>query len=180
MFLIKQHNELDVEFGYKLLKTRFNKSIPPATGTSSLIPGAGQCGANEIQVSCQNACQPYCGLPERAACPSFACTVGCHCSPGYIRLTSSENSACVPLSQCSTVGGTQACSDPNKIYQTCGSACPIGCDNIANPPAICSADCVRGCFCRCPNGNPICTHNKHSDRDSLLPLSTFYPSTPID
>ena len=31
-------------------------------------------------------------------------------------------------------------------YQECGSACPVTCENHANPP-VCLDICVDGCFC---------------------------------
>ena len=37
----------------------------------------------------------------------------------------------------------------DKVYTTCGSACPATCDNLGNP-RICIALCVPGCFC--PSG----------------------------
>lgn len=37
-----------------------------------------------------------------------------------------------------------------KIYSTCGTACPLTCDNHLNPPLRCTLQCVIGCFC--PHG----------------------------
>ena len=37
----------------------------------------------------------------------------------------------------------------DKVYTTCGSACPTTCRNFQNPP-FCILSCVPGCFC--PNG----------------------------
>ena len=35
----------------------------------------------------------------------------------------------------------------NQHYKECGSACEITCSNRNNPPAICPAVCIAGCFC---------------------------------
>ncbi|CAO3570984.1 unnamed protein product [Mortierella alpina] len=35
----------------------------------------------------------------------------------------------------------------NEVYNSCGSACPITCDNINNMPRICTLNCVQGCYC---------------------------------
>ena len=32
------------------------------------------------------------------------------------------------------------------VYNQCGTACPLTCDNRDNPPA-CTRQCVAGCFC---------------------------------
>ena len=37
-----------------------------------------------------------------------------------------------------------------KLFETCGTACPLTCDNYRNPPSPCPAVCVVGCFC--PHG----------------------------
>ena len=37
-----------------------------------------------------------------------------------------------------------------KLFETCGTACPLTCDNYRSPPFICPAVCVQGCFC--PHG----------------------------
>ena len=40
---------------------------------------------------------------------------------------------------------TPSCSG-DKVYTTCGSACPTTCSNFRNPP-VCITLCVSGCFC---------------------------------
>ena len=37
-----------------------------------------------------------------------------------------------------------------KLFETCGTACPLTCDNYQSPPFACPAVCVMGCFC--PHG----------------------------
>ena len=44
-----------------------------------------------------------------------------------------------------------AASCPNgKIRHTCGTACPLTCDNYMSTPLTCTYQCVNGCFC--PDG----------------------------
>ncbi|XP_063292405.1 venom peptide SjAPI-2-like [Pelobates fuscus] len=43
---------------------------------------------------------------------------------------------------------TVPCEQPNVIKKSCGTACPITCANIHNPPAVCPLICVAGCFCK--------------------------------
>ena len=42
-----------------------------------------------------------------------------------------------------------ACTN-GKLFETCGTACPLTCDNYRNPPTGCIDECVEGCFC--PHG----------------------------
>ena len=39
-----------------------------------------------------------------------------------------------------------ACTN-GKLFETCGTACPLTCDNYRSPPFACPAVCVMGCFC---------------------------------
>uniref|UniRef100_A0A0N5A2V1 Thyroglobulin type-1 domain-containing protein n=1 Tax=Parastrongyloides trichosuri TaxID=131310 RepID=A0A0N5A2V1_PARTI len=41
----------------------------------------------------------------------------------------------------------EQCLDPLKNYQTCGSLCPVACNNL---DPTCSNQCAAGCFCRAP------------------------------
>ena len=37
---------------------------------------------------------------------------------------------------------------PNgKVYSTCGTMCPLTCENKDGPPMPCPAICIIGCFC---------------------------------
>lgn len=38
--------------------------------------------------------------------------------------------------------------DPNEVFHICGTACPITCDNLHNPPRVCPRQCVSKCFCK--------------------------------
>uniref|UniRef100_A0A1W7R985 Venom protein n=1 Tax=Hadrurus spadix TaxID=141984 RepID=A0A1W7R985_9SCOR len=40
------------------------------------------------------------------------------------------------------------CDSPGEIFQNCGTACPLTCDNYQNPPKYCTRNCVFGCFCK--------------------------------
>ncbi|XP_055539823.1 cysteine-rich venom protein 6-like [Wyeomyia smithii] len=40
------------------------------------------------------------------------------------------------------------CSGVNEVYSSCGSACPLTCDNYRLGPVGCARPCQRGCFCR--------------------------------
>ncbi|XP_055940116.1 venom peptide SjAPI-2-like [Argiope bruennichi] len=35
----------------------------------------------------------------------------------------------------------------NSRYQSCGTACPLTCDNYKNPPKFCILMCNPGCHC---------------------------------
>ena len=37
-----------------------------------------------------------------------------------------------------------------KLFEMCGTACPLTCENYRNQPLVCPAVCVEGCFC--PHG----------------------------
>ncbi|PAV71948.1 hypothetical protein WR25_16653 [Diploscapter pachys] len=106
------------------------------------------CGANEQFSACYSPCQPFCEDPTVTACPPPACQPGCHCQPGYIRRDGSPKSACVPRQTCETYDLSARCADPRRQYHSCGSACPISCDNRNQPR--CGEHCVAGCFCKLP------------------------------
>lgn len=40
-----------------------------------------------------------------------------------------------------------ACSKPHESFTDCGTACPLKCENVNNPPLFCTSNCVVGCFC---------------------------------
>ncbi|KAJ1347896.1 hypothetical protein KIN20_003066 [Parelaphostrongylus tenuis] len=110
---------------------------------------------NEQFSSCHSPCQPSCDDLKMAPCPPPACIPGCHCQPGFIRADGSPRSACVPRAACAMYDVSKRCADERRQYHSCGSACPISCDNRNTPR--CHESCVSGCFCRIPyvleNGN---------------------------
>ena len=62
------------------------------------------------------------------------------CSPsGAITTTASAVTA-------ATAPPQPACTN-GKLFETCGTACPLTCDNYRSPPFVCPAVCVMGCFC---------------------------------
>lgn len=63
------------------------------------------------------------------------CKDGCFCNEGYV-LNSTE---CVLEKDC-------PCNN-HAHYETCGTACPLTCDNYSNPPQSCEKRCVSGCVC---------------------------------
>ncbi|KAE9417506.1 hypothetical protein Angca_009341, partial [Angiostrongylus cantonensis] len=74
---------------------------------------------------------------------------------GFIRADGSARSACVPRAACAMYDVSRRCVDERRQYHSCGSACPVSCDNRNSPR--CHESCVSGCFCRIPyvleNGN---------------------------
>ncbi len=50
----------------------------------------------------------------------------------------------------------------NEVYTTCGTACPLTCDNYENPPEFCTQQCIIGCVC-------ASGYVKNSDGKCVLP-----------
>ena len=40
------------------------------------------------------------------------------------------------------------CTKPNEEFQQCGTACPLTCENIKEPPSVCTEQCIIGCGCK--------------------------------
>jgi hypothetical protein len=59
------------------------------------------CEMNEVVSDCANPCQPSCIERNREPCSIFACSKGCVCKTGLIRLSNDLSSACVANDQCS-------------------------------------------------------------------------------
>ena len=59
-------------------------------------------------------------------------------SPVIITITAVTTTLASPVEPACTNG---------KVFETCGTACPLTCDNYLNPPSGCIAECVEGCFC---------------------------------
>lgn len=43
---------------------------------------------------------------------------------------------------------SKICLKNNEVYTTCGTACPLTCDNYNNPPTACTRQCIIGCVCK--------------------------------
>ncbi|KAJ6635855.1 Zonadhesin [Pseudolycoriella hygida] len=112
---------------------------------------------NEIYTTCGTACPPTCGNyknPPKAC--TKQCVIGCQCQDGYVR--NEADGSCVLPSKCPA---TQVCP-LNEVFTTCGTACPLTCDNYKNPPQACTLQCVIGC--QCQKG-----YVKDSDGKCILP-----------
>uniref|UniRef100_A0A1I7U292 Thyroglobulin type-1 domain-containing protein n=1 Tax=Caenorhabditis tropicalis TaxID=1561998 RepID=A0A1I7U292_9PELO len=113
------------------------KNIPPSTAS---LPATcsdprkewSQCGALHCSRSCAN---------PLGRCGSGQCFAGCVCRQPYVLLHPNDpTSRCVLPAECD-----RGCEDPTKEFMTCGSSCPMGCDN--RHPKNC-APCQTGCFCK--------------------------------
>ncbi|CAI4222658.1 unnamed protein product [Auanema sp. JU1783] len=90
------------------------------------------CGAGSCARSCSN-------LLGR--CESSQCSSGCICREPYVLQDPEDNnSRCVLPSECE-----RRCEDPMKEFITCGSSCPMACDN--RHPKSCTP-CQTGCYCK--------------------------------
>ena len=49
-------------------------------------------------------------------------------------------------SACISVADVNMTCPPGKMYTSCGSACPLSCDNYTSQ-VLCTSQCVPGCFC---------------------------------
>ncbi|KAI3422236.1 hypothetical protein GPALN_012766 [Globodera pallida] len=129
---------------------------------------------------------------------------GCFCRLPYVVLDSADpfGSRCVLPAECPLLtftpdldswnGGffpaasaderskrTQGkCADPLKNFQSCGSACPVGCGRAHADGRWegCSAKCVSGCFCRVPF---LLRDPSDPDSPCVLPQQCPPPSTSV-
>ncbi|CAI2354942.1 unnamed protein product [Caenorhabditis sp. 36 PRJEB53466] len=115
------------------------KSVPPSTASEAAEQSCqdprkewSQCGALSCSRSCANPLG-RCGVDQ--------CFSGCVCREPYVLLHPNDpTSRCVLPAECD-----RGCEDPTKEFITCGSSCPMGCDN--QHPKNC-APCQTGCFCK--------------------------------
>ncbi|XP_069058154.1 inducible metalloproteinase inhibitor protein-like [Pleurodeles waltl] len=99
------------------------------------------CPANMHFDDCGSACPENCPqLGEVSVC-TLQCKPKCVCNDGYI-LEDSKSTRCIPKSECSS------CKQNNAVYTSCGTACPLNCQNYLHPPTKCTKECVTGCFCK--------------------------------
>ncbi|XP_040183090.1 serine protease inhibitor swm-1-like [Rana temporaria] len=96
-----------------------------------------QCPINQEFNRCGSACPANCSHPDPPACIKI-CKKGCFCKKGYL---DNELGGCIKEEIC------RACTG-NKVYNSCGSACPKTCSNWNQTGRICTMQCVSNCFCR--------------------------------
>ncbi|KAG8183312.1 hypothetical protein JTE90_002804 [Oedothorax gibbosus] len=96
------------------------------------------CGINEVYKDCGTACPKTCANRNIKIACIDKCVEGCFCKDGYVR---NDEGICVKPSQCPA----ETCGDREE-YTDCGTACPLTCDNMDDPP-FCTLQCVPGCFC---------------------------------
>ncbi|XP_037041474.1 von Willebrand factor-like isoform X6 [Bradysia coprophila] len=109
----------------------------PATETEHVCP------LNEVYNECGSSCPATCNnYKNPPTMCNMMCNVGCECAPGYVR-NEADNTCCLE-SECPAPEPVCAL---NQVYTTCGTACPLTCENYNNPPQFCTMQCVVGCEC---------------------------------
>lgn len=100
-------------------------------------------GLHEVYTTCGSACPVTCQnrFDAPKPCP-LICSGGCTCKENYIRDEYTGN--CVKPEHCPT---NIKCAGLNEVYSTCGSACPVTCQNRFDEPKFCPLYCVEGCTC---------------------------------
>ncbi|XP_069461045.1 alpha-tectorin-like [Ambystoma mexicanum] len=115
-----------------------------ATGFTLMMasPGtyAGKCPLNMHFSACGSDCPENCAQRGAGITCTAQCVPKCVCNTGYI-LEGPDSTNCITRALC------DSCKD-SSYYTTCGTACPLNCQNYKNPPVMCTLQCVRGCFCK--------------------------------
>ncbi|KAF9964353.1 hypothetical protein BGZ70_006575 [Mortierella alpina] len=140
-------------------------AIIASTGLLALASAQRDCGMNEVYNSCGSACPITCdNINNMPKVCTLNCVSGCFCAPGLLRR---KDGQCVLESECKASTPAPASTKvpvpaptlvpaptrkvktcrKNEVYNSCGSACPITCENINNMPRVCTLNCVPGCFC---------------------------------
>lgn len=132
----------------------------------------GPCPKNEKLSHCLNTCEPTCEnltpICTKECLPGNTCV----CDKGFVR----HKGACIPKVFCPNCGS-------NKVYKSCGSACPGTCRNPLSIDVPCTKDCVEGCFCkagytlnrfgRCVEIGKCTRRKSRSKRSNSLPFFFF-------
>jgi len=112
-----------------------------------------------------------CNATDDMAVCTEQCVSGCECPAGFCY---DEDENCVleaptispaPSPEVSiptppSIPVVSILCGPNAVYSTCGTACPLRCDE--DPPEMCIAVCETGCFCKegfCLNDNNLCVED---------------------
>uniref|UniRef100_A0A336LYE3 CSON007976 protein n=1 Tax=Culicoides sonorensis TaxID=179676 RepID=A0A336LYE3_CULSO len=90
------------------------------------------CGVNEHYSQCRSSCRESCN--QGTCADTFACTPGCNCNEGYVRI----NGLCVPRSQCPQTCGL------NEHFSQCTNLCS---DRCSQENCVEAAVCRTGCAC---------------------------------
>ncbi|KAG4065149.1 hypothetical protein HA402_007546 [Bradysia odoriphaga] len=103
------------------------------------------CPLNEVYNECGSSCPATCKNYKNPPVCNLMCNAGCECASGYVR--NEEDGTCCLESECPATEQEQVCP-LNEVYDECGSACPLTCNNYKSPPGVCTANCVVGCRCQ--------------------------------
>nr|XP_021001043.2 papilin isoform X2 [Parasteatoda tepidariorum] len=130
---------------------------------------------NPCGTDCPLTCENYRNPPDIC---NLMCRIGCECDNGYV---STSDGSCILPENCAL----QNCP-ANSVFSSCGSSCPLTCENYSRPPESCTTMCKIGCEClsgyvltedgRCvlPVDCPVKTCPPHSQFNSC---GTFCPVT---
>lgn len=159
--------------GY-ILNKEGTKCIPKAVCDRLCV----KCAKNETFTDCENPCQPTCDDPEREPCPTFTCTAGCHCKPGYIR--EKDGGYCIKLADCKNCNST--CPENERLG--CKNNCEKTCENPHLTPCY-DETCILSCVCAegyvrnsegqctllndCPDDGVVCGPNEIKEYCRELP-----------
>ncbi|XP_037041481.1 zonadhesin-like isoform X4 [Bradysia coprophila] len=96
----------------------------------------------EVYNSCGSACPPTCDNYKNPPACTKQCVPGCYCQEGYVR-----NDAGNCVLPCDCEPEVPRCTKKFEVFNPCGSACPLTCDNYKHPP-VCTRQCVPECYCK--------------------------------
>ncbi|KAM8927853.1 von Willebrand factor-like [Pelodytes ibericus] len=93
---------------------------------------------NQVFSLCDGHCPKTCD--KHQGCPEI-CSPGCVCKDGMVL----HNGKCMLESKCPITEDNNCLK--NQVWDSCGTACPINCENVHNPQDFCTMQCVPECFC---------------------------------